>query len=380
MKKIALLLSIISIFLVSCSNNNKTTSDNDNIKLGITIPTTGQYSNYGNSTLNGMNLAIEEINNNGGIGGKKIEVELLDDKGEVTDAVTSYNKLVGDGVDAVIGSITSAPSLAVAEASKNDFIPVITPTGTEVNITSDKPNVFRTCFTNPYQGELLAIFSKNNLNAKTASILVNTSSDYSVGIADNFEKKAKELGIEILSRESYGNNDTDFKAQLTTISKDNPDVLLIPEYYEKLSLITPQARISGINSTFIGGDGWDGILKTMDKNSYDIVENSYFTNHFSLDDESEEVKDFIEKYRENYNEDPTAFSALGYDTIYILKNGFENAKSDKNEDRVEAINSIDFKGITGSFKFDENNNPKKAASIIKIVDGEYKFDSVVNPE
>lgn len=380
MKKIALLLSIISIFLVSCSNNNTATSDNDNIKLGITIPTTGQYSNYGNSTLNGMNLAIEEINNNGGIGGKKIEVELLDDKGEVTDAVTSYNKLVGDGVDAVIGSITSAPSLAVAEASKNDSIPVITPTGTEVNITSDKPNVFRTCFTNPYQGELLAIFSKNNLNAKTASILVNTSSDYSVGIADNFEKKAKELGIEILSRESYGNNDTDFKAQLTTISKDNPDVLLMPEYYEKLSLITPQARLSGIKSVFIGGDGWDGILKTMDKNSYDIVENSYFTNHFSLDDESEEVKAFIEKYRDNYNEDPTAFSALGYDTIYILKNGFENSKSDKNEDRVEAISNIDFKGITGSFKFDENNNPKKAASIIKIVDGEYKFDSVVNPE
>lgn len=379
-KKIIAILATAAVFFTGCGNNEANVSNNsDEIMIGSTFPLTGQYSNYGQSTVNGMEMAIEEINEAGGIDGKNINLESLDDKGELTDAVTSYNKLAQNGAQAVVGTSTSSPFLAIAEASLADGIPVITPTGTEESITEGKENVFRTCFTNPYQGELLAIFAKDKLDAKTAAILVNNASDYSTGIAESFEKKAEELGIKVVAKESYGENDTDFKAQLTSIASEDPDVLLIPEYYEKLALITPQARDAGIKADFIGGDGWDGILKTMDQSSYDIIQDSYFTNHFSIEDDNPKVKDFIEAYREKYGEDPTAFSALGYDTIYIIKEGFESADSDTNEDRNKAIKDLDFDGITGAFKFDENNNPQKDASIMKIDNGEYRFDSIVSP-
>ena len=379
-KKIIAILATAAVFFTGCGNNEANVSNNsDEIMIGSTFPLTGQYSNYGQSTVNGMEMAIEEINEAGGINGKKISLESLDDKGELTDAVTSYNKLAQNGAQAVVGTSTSSPSLAIAEASLADGIPVITPTGTEESITEGKENVFRTCFTNPYQGELLAIFAKDKLDSKTAAILVNNASDYSTGIAESFEKKAEELGIKVVAKESYGENDTDFKAQLTSIASEDSDVLLIPEYYEKLALITPQARDAGIKADFIGGDGWDGILKTMDQSSYDIIQDSYFTNHFSIEDDNPKVKDFIEAYREKYDEDPTAFSALGYDTIYIIKEGFESADSDTNEDRNKAIKDLDFDGITGAFKFDENNNPQKDASIMKIDNGEYRFDSIVSP-
>ncbi|MCI7238490.1 MAG: ABC transporter substrate-binding protein [Anaerococcus sp.] len=193
---------------------------------------------------------------------------------------------------------------------------------------------------------------------------------------NNFFHDCKELGIEIVANESYGENDTDFKAQLTTIAGAKPDVLLLPEYYEKLSLITPKAREANIEATFLGEDGWDGILKTMDESSYDIIQDAYFANHFSIEDTDPEVKEFIDTYREKYGEDPTAFSALGYDSVYIIKDGFEASKSDSNEDRIAAIKAINFEGITGDFSFDENNNSQKSAVMMKIDDGKYTFDSV----
>lgn len=382
-KRILFLVTIFSLLLTACLADGNSTTETGNtdeeLVIGSTFPLTGQFSNYGVSTVNGIKMAVKEINENGGINGKQIRLDSLDDKGELTDTVNSYHKLVEDGAVAVIGTNTSSPSQAIAEASVADGIPLITPTGTEESITEGKDNVFRTCFTNPYQGDLLAIFAKDTLEAKTAALLVNTSSDYSTGIADAFEKKAEELGIEIVAKESYGDNDTDFKAQLTSISRENPDILLLPDYYEKLSLITPQAREANIEASFLGGDGWDGILKTLDPSNYDMIQDSYFTNHFSIEDTDEKVQAFINKYRDEYGEDPTAFSALGYDTVYILKEGFEKAASDSNEDRAKAIKELDFNGITGAFTFDENNNPEKAASIMRIDDGEYRFDSIVTP-
>lgn len=379
-KKFVTMVVVAMTMFTACTGNKKDSKKDDStIKIGSTFPLTGQYSNYGTSTVNGIKMAVDEINKNGGIKGKQIVLDSLDDKGELTDSVTSYHKLVEGGCEAVIGTNTSSPSNAIAEASQKDGIPVITPTGTEENITAGKKNVFRTCFTNPYQGDLLAIFAKDSLKAKTCGILLNSSSDYSTGIADAFEKKVKELGLEVVGKESYGENDTDFKAQLTSLAKKKPDVLLIPEYYEKLALITPQARDAGIKATFLGGDGWDGLIKTMDKSSMGIIDKSYFTNHFSIEDINPKVADFVKKYREVYKEDPTAFSALGFDTVYMIKEAFEKSSSDTNDDRIKALNAIDFDGITGHFKFDENNNPQKPASIMRIENGVYKFDSTVAP-
>ncbi|PMC82188.1 ABC transporter substrate-binding protein [Anaerococcus hydrogenalis] len=377
-------LAFASIFaFAGCQakdGESKSTENSDTVKIGAIIPQTGPVSNYGNSSEKGALLAVEEINKNGGINGKKIEWVSYDDKGEITDSTTAYNKLKGENVAAIVGPITSKPALAVSEIAKKDKIPMITPTGTQVNITEGKDNIFRTCFTDPYQGKLLAIFASENQKAKKVAILRNTSSDYSNGIADEFKKEAEKLKLDLVADESYGDNDNDFKAQLTKIAKASPDVLLIPDYYEKIALIVPQARDAGIKAKFIGSDGWDGVINVMDKSQLNLVDGSCFSNHFALDSADQRVKDFVKKFKDKNKEDPSAFSALSYDTVYLLKQAMEEAKSEDKDKVVEKIKNIEFDGITGKFKFNEDNNPIKSASMMEIKDGAYKFNSIVKAD
>ena len=377
-------LALASIFIFAgCQGKNgesKKLEDSDTIKIGAIIPQTGPVSNYGNSSEKGALLAVDEINKNGGINGKKIEWISYDGKGEITDSTTAYNKLKGDKVAAIVGPLTSKPSLAVSEIAKKDGIPMITPTGTQVNITEGKENVFRTCFTDPYQGKLLAKFAAENQKAKKVAILRNTSSDYSNGIANEFKKEVEKLKLELVADESYGDNDNDFKAQLTKIAKEKPDVLLVPDYYEKIALIVPQARDAGIDAKFIGSDGWDGVINVMDKSQLSMVEGSCFSNHFAIDSNDKRVKEFVDKFKKANKEDPSAFSALSYDTVYLLKQAMEEAKSEENDKVVEKIKNIEFDGITGKFKFNKDNNPIKSASIMEIKDGNYKFNSTVTAD
>lgn len=378
MKKFSVALLGMSLLLTACGGA-KESAESDVIKIGGLGPLTGPAAIYGVSSTNGAKLAFEEINANGGVLGKKLEFVLFDEKGDSTEAVTAYNKLVDNGVVAVIGDITSKPTLAVAEVAAQDNMPMITPTGTQANITEAGPNVFRVCFTDPYQGTVLATFAKENLGAKTAAVVVNNSSDYSDGIAEAFIKKAQELGIQVVAKEGYSDGDKDFRPQLTKIASLNPDVLVVPDYYEQDSLIATQAREVGITATFIGPDGWDGVSKTLDVSSYGAIENAYFTNHYSIEDKSEKVQNFLKAYRDTYKEDPSAFSALSYDAAYMVKAAIEKAGSTDKQAVVDALKSLDYSGVTGHLTFDENNNPVKAVTIIKIVNGEYTFDSVVEP-
>ncbi len=355
----------------------KETAQSDVVKIGGLAPLTGSLAIYGVTTTNGADLAVKEINENGGINGKKIEYTVLDTKGDATESVMAYNKLVDNGAVAVIGDITSKPTVAVAEIAAQDNMPMITPTGTQVDITEAGPNVFRVCFTNPYQGTVLATLAKENFGADTAAVVVNNSSDYSDGIAKAFIEQAEKLGITIVAKEGYSDGDKDFRAQLTKIAAVNPDVLLVPEYYEQASLIAAQAREVGVKSVFVGSDGWDGIAKTLDETSYGAIENSYFTNHFSMQDQAPKIQNFLKAYRETYKEEPSAFSALGYDAVYMIKNAVEKAGSTDRQAVVDALKNIEYDGITGYLTFDEHNNPVKAVTILKIVNGEYVFDSKI---
>ena len=380
-KKFAVGMLLAGLVFAGCSNGNETegtaekTEMGEVVKLGNSAPLTGPVSIYGITTNNGIKLAIDEINEAGGILGKKIEWKEYDDKGEITDAVTNYNKLMEDEVSAIFGGVPSKPSLAIAEASVNDGIVYITPTGTQANITEGKENVFRTAFTDPFQGKVLANFSKSKLDAKKVAVLRNQSSDFSMGVADVFVEKAKELGLEVVADESYGDSDTDFKAQLTKIRKENPDVLFIPDYYEKVALIVPQVREAGIEATLVGADGWDTVLSVMDKSNFDAIEGSYFANQFTLEDPSEKVQNFVKAYEEKYGDKPSTFAAEGYDTVYLYKQAVEEAGTTEWDKVIEALKNIKFDGITGSFTYDENHNPIKTAKMMKIVNGEYKFDS-----
>ena len=365
-----------AVLFTACVGGEKV-SETETIKIGGLAPLTGSLAIYGVTTTNGANLAIDEINKNGGILGKKVEYITLDTKGDSTEAVMAYNKLIDRGVSAIIGEITSKPSLAVAEIAAQDNMPMITPTGTQVDITEAGPSIFRVCFTNPYQGKVLAVLAKERLNADTAAIMINNSSDYSDGIAKAFIEQADILGIKMTAKEGYADGDKDFRAQLTKIAAEQPDVLLVPEYYEQASLIATQAREVGVKAVFIGSDGWDGITKTLDSSSYNAIENSYFTNHFSMQDTAPKIQNFLKSYKDTYNEDPSAFSALGYDAVYMVKKAVENAGSTNKEAVVDALKNIEYDGITGYLTFDEHNNPVKAVTILKITNGEYIFDSKI---
>ena len=365
-----------AMMFAACGGEKKI-PETTTVKIGGLAPLTGSLAIYGVTTTNGAELAVKEINANGGINGKQIDYIVLDTKGDATESVMAYNKLVDDKVAAVIGDITSKPTVAVAEIAAQDNMPMITPTGTQVDITEAGPNVFRVCFTNPYQGTVLATLAKERFGAQTAGILVNNSSDYSDGIAKAFTEQAEKLGINITVKEGYADGDRDFRAQLTKIATVNPDVLLIPEYYEQASLIAAQAREMGVKSIFVGSDGWDGISKTLDETAYKVIENSYFTNHFSMQDDSPKIQNFIKAYKDTYKEDPSAFSALGYDAVYMMKEAIEKAGSTEKQAIVDALKGIEYDGITGYLTFDENNNPVKAVTILKIQNGEYVFDSKI---
>ena len=379
MKKFNVVLLGAALLLTACGGAKETSTEADVVKIGGIGPLTGPLAIYGVTSTNGSKLAMEEINKNGGILGKQVEYIVLDEKGDSTEAVTAYNKLVDEGVVALIGDITSKPSLAVAEVAAQDNLPMITPTGTQFNITEAGPNVFRVCFTDPYQGVVLANFAKNNLNAETAAVVVNNSSDYSDGVAKAFVEQAEKLGLKVVAKEGYSDGDKDFRAQLTKILPTNPDVLVVPDYYEQVALITTQAREVGIKATFVGPDGWDGVAKTLDASAYGAVENSYFTNHYSLQDQSPKVQNFLKAYKEAYNEEPSAFSALSYDAAYMMKAAIEKAGTTDKQAVVDALKNLDYDGVTGHLTFDENNNPVKAVTVLKIVNGEYTFDSVVEP-
>lgn len=376
MKKINMFFVGAMMLIGGCGKSGEVAKP-ETIKIGGMAPLTGALAIYGVTTTNGAELAVKEINENGGVLGKKIEYVMLDTKGDSTEAVMAYNKLVDEKVAGIIGEVTSKPTLAVAEVAVQDNMPLITPTGTQVDITEVGPNIFRVCFTNPYQGKVLAITSKERLGADTVAVMLNNSSDYSDGIAKAFIEESEKLGMKVMGVEGYSDGDKDFRPQLTKLAAMNPDVILIPEYYEQAALIATQAREVGVKSIFVGSDGWDGIAKTLDQSAYAAIENSYFTNHFSMEDQSEKIQDFLKDYREAYKEDPSAFSALGYDAVYMMKSAIEKAGSTDKQKVVDALKGIEYDGVTGYLTFDDHNNPIKAVTVLKIENGKYVFDSKV---
>ena len=376
MRKINMFVVGAMMLIGGCGKSGEVAKP-ETIKIGGMAPLTGALAIYGVTTTNGAELAVKEINANGGVLGKKIEYVMLDTKGDSTEAVMAYNKLVDEKVAGIIGEVTSKPTLAVAEVAVQDNMPLITPTGTQVDITEVGPNIFRVCFTNPYQGKVLAITSKERLGANTVAVMLNNSSDYSDGIAKAFIEESEKLGMKVMGVEGYSDGDKDFRPQLTKLAAMNPDVILIPEYYEQAALIATQAREVGVKSIFVGSDGWDGIAKTLDQSAYAAIENSHFTNHFSMEDQSEKIQNFLKDYREAYKEDPSAFSALGYDAVYMMKSAIEKAGSTDKQKVVDALKGIEYDGVTGYLTFDDHNNPIKAVTVLKIENGKYVFDSKV---
>ena len=354
----------------------------DTIKIGWLGPLTGDVSQYGLAIKEGVDLYIDEINAAGGVLGKQIELISEDDKGDVTESTNAYNKLVyQDGVVAIIGSATSKPTIAVADLAKEDGIPMITSSATAVEVTVDKPNVFRACFLDEFQARAIANYASDKLNLKRIAIMYDNGDDFSIGIAEGFKKQAEANGIEIVAFESGAATDVDFKAQLTNIKNANPDAIFVAFYYREASNIMKQTREVGLNDvTFLSGDCMNGI-ESMITDDNELLSRLQYTDHFSADADTPEVKKFCESFEAKYGKKPyNAFNATAYDAAKILVEAIKNAGSTDPQAIVDAMKATDIVGVTGHITFDEGNNPIKSAFIMGIENGVEVFRDIVEPK
>ncbi len=373
--------ALVALPLAGCQNGDNTGSSGDQIVIGGLAPLTGNVSVYGIATNNGIQLAFEEINKAGGVLNKQIKYVYEDEKGDATEATNAYRKLVNQNkVVAIIGDVTSKPAAAVAQASVADNMPILTATATALNVTQAGKNVFRVCFTDPEQGEIMANYTKK-LGKKTAAIIYDTSDDYSKGLRDSFKATAEKLGITVVADEGYANSKVvDFKAQLTNIKAKNPDVLFVPTYYENAALIAVQAKEIGLNAQFIGADGWDGVIGKIDKTNMDAVNGAFYCSQYTAESTDQRVQDFIKNYKARFNMDPNQFSVLGYDAAYMMVEAIKNAGSTDKQAIIDALAKLEYNGLTGQMHFDENRNVVKEAIIIKIENGAYKFEGTFAKE
>ena len=354
----------------------------DTIKIGWLGPLTGDVSQYGLAIKEGVDLYIEEINATGGVLGKQIELIPEDDKGDVTESTNAYNKLVyQDGVVAIIGSATSKPTIAVADLAKEDGIPMITSSATAVEVTAGKPNVFRSCFLDEFQAVSLANYSNDKLHLKRIAIIYDNGDDYSIGIAEGFKKQAEANGQEIVAFESGAATDVDFKAQLTNIKNANPDAIFVAFYYREASNIMKQTREVGLNDvTFLSADCMNGI-ESMITDDNELLSRLQYTDHFSADADTPEVKKFNESFEAKYGKKPyNAFNATAYDAAKILVEAIKNAGSTDPQAIVDSMKATDLICVTGHITFDENNNPIKSAFIMGIENGVEVLRDIVEPK
>ena len=355
----------------------------DTIKVGANFELTGNVANYGNATIEGLQLAIEEANGAGGINGKKIELVSVDDKSEAAESINAATKLISDDdVKVIVGPATTGLVLAETQTATDAKVPIIAPCATSPEATVEngkvKPYVFRSCFIDPQQGEVMATFAAKELKAKTAVIYVDNSSDYSKNLAKVFKEKFEAAGGKVVMEEAFLQKDQDFKATLTKLKTANADVMFVPAYYEEVGKIVKQAREMGINSAILGTDGWDD-TKVVDIAGADALNNTFFSTHYSEKDA--EVQGFIEAYKKKFNRAPNVFAALGYDAGKMLVDALKRAGSGDTEKIREALEATkDLKVGTGTISMDKNHNPIKTAVILEMKNGEKELKAKIAPE
>lgn len=349
------------------------------IRVGEFGSLTGGQATFGTSTDNGIQLAVAEINAAGGVNGKTFKVIAYDDQGKPEQAAVGVTKLITqDHAQVILGEVASSLSLAAAPICQQNKIPMISPSSTSPKVTQVGDFVFRVCFIDPFQGQVMADFAMGHLKAKTAAIFRDQKSDYSMGLADFFIKRFQEKGGTIVSDQSYVANDVDFKSQLTNIRGQKPDVIFVPGYYGEVGLIAKQARELGIKVALLGGDGWES------EKLYEIggkaLDGCYFSTHASPESKDPKVQEFVKKYQAKYGAVPDALAALGYDSVGVLAAALKTAKSLNGPDIRDAIAATQkFPGVTGVISLDADRNAVKSAVVLKISGGKSSYVSTVNP-
>lgn len=381
--------ALLTGVLAGCGSDDEGSSSDGGgeIKIGGNLELSGQVATYGSSINDGAKLAIKEINDAGGINGKKINYVAVDNKSDSGEATSVALRLAEqEKVVAMLAPATSGNTNATVQIANAQKVPIVTGSGTAENITVDEKSkkvndyAFRTCFIDPFQGIVAANFATNNLKAKNVAIYADSSSDYAKGLAAAFKEQIEKNGGKVIIEEAYVAKDVDFKSTLTNIKSENPDFVFIPGYYEEVGLIVKQAREIGIDVPLMGADGWDS-PKIVTLAGAEALNNTFITNHYSSNDPDQKIQDFVAAFEKEYSEAPNAFHALGYDSIYFLKDAIERVDGEITGEAIQKALAAtkDLSLVTGTFTVDKNHNPVKSATVLEFVDGKQEFNSKVNP-
>ncbi len=369
--------ALLALFVAGCSHSGAPAPDE--IRVGHYASLSGSEATFGQSTDNGIRLAVDAINKAGGIHGKKVRLITYDDRGDAKEAGTAVTRLINrDQVAAVLGEVASGLSLAGAPICQQSGIPMVTPSSVAPEITDVGDRIFRVCFTNRFQAYACAKFARDDLKAQTAAILYDQKLPYSVGLADEFQKQFTTLGGRITTRVSYQEGDQDFSAQLTSIRGTNPDLVFIPGYYTDVANIAVQARKLGIRAPLLGGDGWDSAKLAEIGGA--AIEGAFFASHYCQQDPRSRVQEFLKDYRTQFGTAPDAMAALGFDAANILFAAMQQAPSQAGADIAAALASTKkFDGVTGRISIDAERNAVKPAVILQVKHGVPTLAATIEP-
>lgn len=379
---IALLLITALFTVFACERRGGETNGGESgqILVGYYGDLSGRTSSFGQSTKNGVEMAADEINKAGGINGRQVKIITEDDQGEPNKAATVVTKLINqDKVHALLGEVASSNSLAAAPKAQEARVPMISPSSTNPAVTQVGDYIFRVCFIDPFQGEVMAKFAANNLKAKRAAILYDFNSDYSRGLYQFFKRSFTGLGGQIVSEQSYTQGDRDFSGQLTAIRAANVEVIYVPGYYGEVGVIANQTKQLGIKAPLLGGDGWDA--PQLWQLGGAALNGDYISNHYSVDDPSPAIRKFVADYQGRYNIQPDALAALGYDSMKVLADAISRAGGTENAKLRDAIaQTKNFPGVTGQISIDGDRNAVKPAVVLKLQDSKFVYETTIYPE
>lgn len=376
----AMAVVMVAALFTGCGDKKENSGDGDakEFVIGGIGPTTGGAATYGQAVKNGAELAVKEINDAGGINGVPVRFEWQDDEGDAEKSVNAYNTLKDKGMQILMGTVTSQPCAAVVAETSKDNMFQLTPSGSAVESIAGE-NAFRVCFSNPNQGIGSADYIAENFSGKKVGVIYNSSDVYSSGIYEKFASEAKEKKVEVVATEAFTKDaKTDFTVQLQKIKKSGAQVLFLPIYYEEAALILTQADQIGLDVTFFGCDGLDGVIGQLgDKAS--LAEGVMLLTPFAADAEDEKTQTFTAAYKAAYNDEtPNQFAADAYDAIYVIKAAIEKAEatpdmsvSDLCDALKAAMTEITVDGVTGSMTWDASGEPAKEPKAMVIKNGSY---------
>jgi branched-chain amino acid transport system substrate-binding protein len=360
----------------ACERRPSGTADSGtgDILVGLYASLTGDGASFGQSSREGTELAVEEVNAAGGLlGGRRIRLLVEDNQSRPEEAASSVTKLITqDGVVAVLGEVASRRTLAAAPVAQRYQIPMITSASTNERVTEVGDYIFRICFIDPFQGEVLAKFAFNDLKARRAAVLKDITQDYSVGLTDSVVKNFTALGGQVLDPISYSGGDPDFRAVLTQIRSLKPDVIFATGYYTEAAIIVRQARELGLTMPILGGDGWVGDALA---NGRDALRNTFISNHYSGDNPAPVVQNFVAAYRTKFGREPDSLAALAYDSVKVLAEAITRAGGTGGAAIRNALATSNVAGVTGQLTIDARRNVSKPAviQVVTYVDGAVKF-------